>query len=233
MKHPWVTMGAVGGLALTLGMSSLGAALAGAAPKPHSDQVITAVKTSAKTGAPLAGATFTLYKWHGSPDLSAVVATATSGTNGKAVFSLVGHHNYWLVETAAPAGYTLPASNGVLVKTSHQANGKGQDDPANLKEAETVAFADQPTGSHDNPPDTTPVTTTPPVTTPPTGSGGGTSGGSTAPAAGSLVPGATTVHTGMAWAGSTPYALGAGALGMALFGSGLLLRRRQLHSMTS
>ena len=228
MKHPWLTMGAVGGLALTLGAGSLGVTLAGAAPKPHSDQVITVAKTSAKTGAPLAGAVFTLYRWHGSPDLSSVVATATSDSTGHAVFSLVGHHNYWVVETAAPSGYTLPASNGVLVKTSHQVNGKGQDDRANLKEAETVAFADQPTGSHDTPPDTTP-----PVTTPPTGTGGVTSGGSTSPAAGSVVPGATTVHTGMAWAGSTPYVLGAGALGMALFGSGLLLRRRQLHTMTS
>lgn len=233
MKHPWLTVGAAGAL-LALGLGPFGVSVAGAAGKPHSDQVITVHKTDAKTGAPLAGAVFTLYRWHGSPDLSSVVATATSDSGGHAVFSLEGHHNYWVVETAAPSGYTLPTSGGVLVKTSHSTNSKGQDDQANVKEKETAAFVDTAKSS---PPDIPPnggstTTTTTPVapTSPPTGSTGGTG---SSPAPGSVVPGSTTVHTGMAWAGSTPYALGVGALGTSLLGTGLVLRRRHLHQMTS
>lgn len=233
MKHPWLTVGAAGAL-LALGLGPFGVPVAGAAGTPHSDQVITVHKTDAKTGAPLAGAVFTLYRWHGSPDLSSVVATATSDSSGHAVFSLAGHHNYWVVETAAPSGYTLPTSGGVLVKTSHSTNGKGQDDPANLKEKESVAFVDTAkTSPPDIPPNdgSTTTTTTPgSPPSPPTGPGGGTG---TGPVPGSVVPESTTVHTGMAWAGSTPYALGVGALGTSLLGTGLVLRRRRLHATTS
>ena len=228
MKHPRLMFGAVGGV-LALVLSPLAAGVARAAPKPHSDQVITVTKTAAGTGAPLAGAVFTLYKWHGSPDLSSVVATATSDSNGHAVFNLEGHHNYWVVETAAPSGYVLPTS-GQLVKTSHSTNAKGQDDRANVKESEAATFVDQATGGggHDNPPVTTPTGGNGGTT-----GGGGSSTGATTSAGGGIVPQATTVHTGLPWAGSTPYALGAGALGMSLLGTGLVLRRRQLHRVTS
>ena len=228
MKHPRLTLGAVGGL-LALVLGPFGVAVAGAAPKPHSDQVITVTKTAAGTGAALAGAVFTLYPWHGWADTSTVVAKATSDTNGRAVFSLVGHHNYWLVETAAPPGYELPTAAGKLVKTSHSTNAKGQDDRANLKESLTVGFVDapKPSGHEENPP-----SDNQPVPDPATASNGATSS-PTSPPAGSEVPGATTVHTGVPWAGSTPYAVGVGALGMSLVGTGLVLRRRQLHRLTS
>ena len=211
MRRPMLaTCGAVGVFALGLG--SFGAVVAGAAPKPHSDQVITVKKVAADTGAPLAGAVFTLYRWHGSVDLSSAVATATSGSNGVAVFNLEGHHNYAVAETVAPQHYQLPTSPPVVVKTAHETNTKGSDDPANVKESQTVTFTDAP------------VPTTPPSTPsgPPTSPGTGSSRGS-------AIAGATTVHTGALWSGSAPYAAGAAMLGGSLLGTGLLMRRRRAH----
>jgi hypothetical protein len=49
-------------------------------------------------------------------------------------------------------------------------------------------------------------------------------------AAGSVVPNATTVHTGEPWAGSGPYLLGTAGMGALLTGAGLFWRRRMLHS---
>jgi hypothetical protein len=217
MRHLGFALTFVG--AMAMGVSTGGVAAAATAT-PHSDQIITLAKSAAESGAPLAGAVFTLYRWHGSCDLSKVVTTATSDAGGKAVFAMEGHHNYCVAETTAPAGYLLSGGAPVVVKTAHQTNAKGGDDPANVKESVTVAFVD--TAQTTAP--TTPPTTIPPGTTPPTAAvtGGGTSPASTA------VTGATTVHTGEAWAGSAPYALGVLMTGAGLLGSGLLMRRRRV-----
>jgi hypothetical protein len=212
MRRLWLVTSSGAGV-LALGLGSLGAAAAGAAPSPkaHSDQVITVMKTD-PGGVGLQGAVFTLYPWHGSTDLSSPLMTATSDSSGRAVFDLEGHHNYAVVETKAPANYNLSSSAPVVVKTAHQTNTKRSDDRANVKESAKVTFVD------------TPIVTPPP---PPENqsSGGGTSGSNQA-----AVPGATTVHTGGLWAGSGPYAVGAMLLGSSILGTGLLLRRRRLVS---
>ncbi|HUO49682.1 MAG TPA: prealbumin-like fold domain-containing protein, partial [Acidimicrobiales bacterium] len=162
MKRHWLVLaGGIGALTL---VASVGQVAAGAAGKPHSDQVITVTKTAAGSGAPLGGAVFTLYKWHGTCDFSSVVATATSNSAGVATFNLEGHHNYCVVETTPPAGYLLPTTGPVVVKTAHSTNSKGTDDPANVKESATVAFVD--TAQAVAPTATTTTTTTP--TTPTT-----------------------------------------------------------------
>ena len=221
MRRPWLVV--VGGVGTAALLASPLALAAGATGKPHSDQVITATKTASDTGAPLAGAVFTLYPWHGTCDLSKPLATATSDSTGKAVFNLEGHHNYCVAETTAPAGYRLTSTGPQVVKTAHSTNGKGADDPANVKESATVVFTDDPVVT----PPTTPTTTIPTSpTTPPTAGSGGTTGGSST--GGSSTSGATTVHTGEPWAGSAPYALGAGLAGASMLGAGLLVRRRVL-----
>jgi hypothetical protein len=215
VKRPWLlSIGALGVLALATTLFEV--VPAGATP-PHSDQVITVTKTASDTGGPLAGAVFTLYKWAGSCDLSSAVATATTEASGKATFSLEGHHNYCVVETTAPSGYTLPATTKV-VKIEDCTNSKA-DDPANVKVCDSgLGFVDTPIPTQTNNPTTT--TTTAPPTAASGGTGGGTGG--TGP-----IGGATTVHTGEPWAGSALY-VGAGAgLGALLLGSGGLLRRRR------
>ena len=217
MKRPWLlTMVGVLGISV-LTLSPLGMA-ASAAPA-HSDQIITVTKTAAGTGAPLAGAVFTLYKWHGSIDMGSPVATATTNSSGQAVFSLEGHHNYGVVETTPPAGYTLPTPDSQVVKISGSSNGKGNDDPSNVKSASSLSFVDSPVQQS--------VTTPPSVTSPPSAPAGGSAVTSPATAAaGSSVPTATTVHTGMPWAGSLPYVVGTAAVGSLLVGTGLFRRRR-------
>jgi len=226
MKRLWfVLTTGIGALAM---VASVGMVSASAAPEPHSDQVITVSKTAAGTGAPLAGAVFTLYPWHGSCDLSAPVATATSDSSGRAVFSLEGHHNYCVAETTAPAGYQLPGGGPQVVKTTYETNGKGSDHPACVKESEAIGFVDTlavtpSTTSTTSTTSTMPTsTTTTTIISPSTAAGGGAA---TPEAA---VNGATTVHTGLPWAGSKPYALGALTAGGALFGAGLLMRRRRV-----
>lgn len=219
MKRLWPFL--VGGIGL-LGLVIAPLAVASAAPSTaHSDQVITVSKTAAGTGAPLAGAVFTLYKWAGKCDTTAL-ATATSGSNGQATFPPEGHGNYCVAETTSPTGYTLPSPNSQVVKISSCKNGKASDDPANEKLCSAAAaFVD------------TPIQGSTPQT-PPTAAGGGTATtGPTSPsvaAAGSSVPTATTVHTGLPWAGSTPYVLGVAALGAAMVGTGLFWRRRRVLS---
>ncbi|HAM02747.1 MAG TPA: hypothetical protein DCQ30_11070 [Acidimicrobiaceae bacterium] len=163
----------------------------------------------------MAGAVYTLYKWHGSIDMSSPVATATTDSSGIAVFSLEGHHNYGVVETTAPPGYTLPTQDSQVVKIAGSSNGKGKDDPSNVKGSTTLSFVDSPIVSS---------SVTPP---PPTAAAGGSTVTSPATAAaGSNVPSATTVHTGVPWAGSTPYVVGVAAAGSLMVTTGLLRRRR-------
>jgi len=221
MKRPWLpTMVGVLGISAIV-LSPLGMS-AFAAP-PHSDQNITVTKTSV-AGAPLAGAVFTLYKWHGSIDMGSPVATATTDSNGQAVFSLQGHHNYGVVETTPPSGYTLPTPDSQVVKISGSGNSKGNDDPANVKGSSTsLSFVDTPVAHS--------VVTPPGGSTTPPSSATAAAGGSTVTspataAAGTNVPTATTVHTGVPFAGSLPYVVGTAALGSLMVGTGLLRRRR-------
>jgi hypothetical protein len=218
-------VGALGVLALA--STSIGVLSAGASPA--SDQTITVSKTAADTGAPLAGAVFTLYRWHGSCDTSSAVATATTGSGGTAVFNVDGHHNYCVVETTAPSGYTLPSANTQTVKIPDCHNNKGDDKngkgnendhgQANVKDCgAALAFVDTPIP----PPPSSP--TIPTTTAPPTAAGGG-SGGS---GGHSAISGATAVHTGEPWAGSARFAGTAAGLGALLLGTGLLWRRRRL-----
>jgi uncharacterized surface anchored protein len=215
MKRPWLpTMVGVLGIS-ALVLSPLG--MAASASPPHSDQNITVTKTAAGTGAPLAGAVFTLYKWHGSIDMSSPVAMATTDSSGQAVFSLQGHHNYGVVETTPPSGYTLPTPDSQVVKISGSGNSKGNDDPANVKgSSSSLSFVDSPVQQS--------VTTPPSVTSPPSAGSSVTSPATAA--AGSSVPTATTVHTGMPFAGSLPYVVGTAAMGSLMVGTGLFRRRR-------
>jgi len=145
------------------------------------------------------------------------------------VFNLEGHHNYCVVETTAPSGYTLRPANGQVVKIEDCTNSKGdfnngkgtENDhgQANVKVcAAALAFEDDPIP----PPPTAPTipTTTTTTTAPPTAAGGGKS----------TISGATTVHTGEPWAGSTPFVAATAGLGAMLLGTGLLWRRRRLHA---
>jgi uncharacterized surface anchored protein len=68
---------------------------------------ITLTKVDAVTGAPLAGATFTLYDLDGNPVLDAhgLPLSATTGTDGTLTISGVTYGDYELRETTVPEGY--------------------------------------------------------------------------------------------------------------------------------
>lgn len=68
---------------------------------------ITLTKVDAVTGAPLAGATFTLYDLDGNPVLGAngLPISATTGTDGTLTISGVTYGDYELRETTVPEGY--------------------------------------------------------------------------------------------------------------------------------
>jgi hypothetical protein len=89
-----------------------------------------------------------------------------------------------------------------------------------------------PTNTTNNPvpPPATPATpATSPATSPAKGSGPAPV---TAAAKDAAITGATTVHTGEPWAGSTPYVLAVLALGLSLLGFGQVRRRRSVRSQT-
>ena len=80
---------------------------------------IDALKIDASTQATLSGAVFTLYKEDG----TTVIATATSGSNGKADFGkLLPAGTYVVKETGAPEGYNLNSTPQTVVLPD-EANG--------------------------------------------------------------------------------------------------------------
>jgi LPXTG-motif cell wall-anchored protein len=70
---------------------------------------IEVTKIDAATGAPLAGAEFTLYDQYG-----AAVRTAVTGSDGRATFANVAPGLYTIQETRAPSGYT-PSGSAISV----------------------------------------------------------------------------------------------------------------------
>jgi len=75
---------------------------------------ISVLKTD-QSGSPLAGAQFTLY----AADGVSIVRVGTTGSDGKLKFKVLPDGNYYLVETAAPAGYAVEnITHTVSVSTS-------------------------------------------------------------------------------------------------------------------
>lgn len=66
---------------------------------------VTIQKQDAENGAPLAGAVFALYAAGQEPGTDAPLGTLTTGADGLAALDSLRTGDYFLVETAAPAGY--------------------------------------------------------------------------------------------------------------------------------
>ncbi|TCM99581.1 LPXTG-motif cell wall-anchored protein [Paenibacillus sp. BK033] len=69
---------------------------------------LTVLKQDGDTQAALSGATFALYRQSGSDRI--LVNTLTTGADGKVEFKKLLYGNYVLIETAAPVGYQLDAT---------------------------------------------------------------------------------------------------------------------------
>ncbi len=63
------------------------------------------IKADSLTNAPLTGAAFSLYTGMEGTTPTGLIASATTGTDGKALFTDLAPGSYWLVEDTAPEGY--------------------------------------------------------------------------------------------------------------------------------
>jgi hypothetical protein len=194
-----VPLGAHWFMHVVVGGNTLETAGPGSAEPPGAGSVLV-TKTDAN-GAPLTGAGFTLYTDNGGQPGSATAlgCTVTTAGNGKAVCSIsnVPSGTYWVEETAVPSGYTGAAAQKVTVTAGSRV---------------AVTFVD------------TAISTTPGGGTNP--GGGPTSAGGTSSTTPKPIGGATTVHTGQPWAGSTPVALAGLMLGFGLVALGEWGQRR-------
>ncbi|HYA68923.1 MAG TPA: prealbumin-like fold domain-containing protein [Acidimicrobiales bacterium] len=172
------------------------------------------IKTD-NAGKPLTGAGFSLYtvgvgdtvgtatKWSCQiTKVSAGVASCTTSDD-------ITPSQYFVVETTTPAGYLAQAPLKITITAETLTTVHAVDDPQPPATTTTTA----------GPPATT--TLPPSTTTAPPPPVAGSSGGSSTP-----IVGATTVHTGEAWAGALPVVVALGLLGLVTVTIGEHLHRR-------
>jgi len=188
------------------------------------------IKTD-NVGKPLTGAGFSLYtvgvgdtvgtatKWSCQiTKVSAGVASCTTSDD-------ITPSQYFVVETTTPAGYLAQAPLKITITAETLTTVHAVDDPQPPATTTTTAG---PLATTTLPPTTTttagPLATTtlpPSTTTAPPPPVAGSSGGSSTP-----IVGATTVHTGEAWAGALPVVVALGLLGLVTVTIGEHLHRR-------
>jgi len=166
---------------------------------PPSVGAVTITKTD-KSGAALAGAGFTLYAdANGAPGASTGQSsslTTVVGAVAATTIAQVAPGTYWVEETTVPSGYVAGAPQKVTVTAGGDA---------------TVTFVDVAA-----PPSSPANGSTTPTSLPP----------STPTVTVAPIVAATTVHTGMPFAGSRPLVIAVGLLGLAMVLAGAVLRRR-------
>ncbi len=187
-------------------------------------QVVTYTLSAANTGDG-SGSITVLDSAPAGTTLAAPAPACPANTASTCAVSLNGSSISWVI-TNLPAGTTYALTFAVVVN----ANATGPITNTGLyTEPGCTTAGGCPTNTTDNPvpPPTGP--TTRPATSPAKNS---SPAPVTAPASDSAITGATTVHTGEPWAGSTPYVLAVLALGLSLLGLGQVRRRRAVRSAT-
>ncbi|HXQ44220.1 MAG TPA: hypothetical protein VN816_06250 [Acidimicrobiales bacterium] len=149
-------------------------------------------------------------------------STCTVSVNGSSIS--------WVI-TNLPAGTTYALTFAVVVNSD--ATGPITNTGLYTEPGCTTAGG-CPTNTTDNPvPTPVPPVTKPTVSPPPSTVTSSPKAPVTSPAAGSAITGATSVHTGEPWAGSTPYVVTLLALGLSLLGLGQVRRRKATRAPTA